>query len=794
MATPMIQTFARVSLTPLMRLALAVASSIALALAGCDASSAAPAEPAPVSKDDGLSTARELLARTDLAAYHGWIKYLLARADAAVDGNERTRLGDWGRRILQEPASLEKLRGVHEWAYESKVDGSGQPFVINVPTDYTPNRRVPLFVHLHGYGADHLDEKMVDQNGPFELAVLGRSRGSGFRALGEADVVEAIDYVQRHWAIDPARIHLVGSSMGAHGAAALAARFPDRFASVWTFSGWLSDLPLENLLTVPVYALHGARDPIVPAIADRGPLDNLLAAGGDATYVELADGGHDLGEYGEAIAAGEAWCSRKVSPSPTSVRHIDFTALDGNAARAWWAEISEWGAVAAPARFELTAEANALVARLDNVASLRIRISESPFSLDRPLRVSVGSQTLLRAAPLPASLLVRRTQGGWELSDDSAAAAPFRLHTPGGANQLYAGSPLLIVYGTRGGAATARAMRDAALAARQSTSAAWGGASSARGRDGVPLDRELFGGLPIRADRDVTPDDIREHDLVLIGSATQNGVVETLAAQLPVSLGDGRIRYSDGVTVASAGNALGLVHYNPLATSRLLFWVASEDDRAYANGGVPRLMDATIGLDSVVMDAHDSHLVIGRSFDSRWRWISRTEGPPLPDSLAETSALNATLAGSLRRATDTDFALSGDVGFELKRRRWPSVSKSLAPGVTQLSDVAGLLYYEPVVLLTLSGTELRQAAENFAALRDIAFEPPFDPAQLDGDRAYSLVLTADQLWPFGRHADVQPRRYRRAPLTAAAAFAQFAPLMPSTRHLAEAEDRRAAPH
>src|SRR4029453_12023810 len=94
MAPRMIPRTARVSVAPLLRLALAVASSIVLALAGCDASSAPPA--GTVSRDDGVSTARELLARTELAAYHGWIKYLLARADAAVDGDERSRLADWG--------------------------------------------------------------------------------------------------------------------------------------------------------------------------------------------------------------------------------------------------------------------------------------------------------------------------------------------------------------------------------------------------------------------------------------------------------------------------------------------------------------------------------------------------------------------------------------------------------------------------------------------------------------------------------------------------------------------------
>ena len=36
---------------------------------------------------------------------------------------------------------LGALTGVQEWAYESPVDGSGQPFKMAIPSDYDPARR-----------------------------------------------------------------------------------------------------------------------------------------------------------------------------------------------------------------------------------------------------------------------------------------------------------------------------------------------------------------------------------------------------------------------------------------------------------------------------------------------------------------------------------------------------------------------------------------------------------------------------------------------------------------------------
>ena len=87
------------------------------------------------------------LARPELKDYRGWLKFLRYEAETAVarhgadsnDAREKiARLKDWMQRIDADPNLLGKLRGVQEWAYESPVDGTGQPFKIMIPTDYDP--------------------------------------------------------------------------------------------------------------------------------------------------------------------------------------------------------------------------------------------------------------------------------------------------------------------------------------------------------------------------------------------------------------------------------------------------------------------------------------------------------------------------------------------------------------------------------------------------------------------------------------------------------------------------------
>ena len=92
--------------------------------------------PAAVFAEAG-ARADAALARADLAAYRGWIKYLRTDAGTAVmrqgaaskDATEKIhRLDDWVARITADPNLLATLRGVQEWAYESGADDSGQPF------------------------------------------------------------------------------------------------------------------------------------------------------------------------------------------------------------------------------------------------------------------------------------------------------------------------------------------------------------------------------------------------------------------------------------------------------------------------------------------------------------------------------------------------------------------------------------------------------------------------------------------------------------------------------------------
>jgi hypothetical protein len=752
---------------------------VRVAFAAQPDSTAVPGE-RPVSLEQARFRARTMIERPELAAYRGWIKFLVFEAEnaavrmgtnrAAVN-EKTTRLVEWLERIESNPAVLTTLRGVQEWAYESPADDSGQPFRLNIPTDYDPTRPAPLSVYMHGYSGNHLEHStgMKSHGEFFEMAVLGRGRGVGYFGLAEADVLQAIDYVQTHWKVDPDRIHIKGGSMGGGATLRLGSRYPHRFASGQPTCGFGVDLPVANLLTFPIYATHSDDDWTVPVLLSRGPLARLRQLGGEAIFDETNGFGHAVWDYAAGNERGDAWANRQKRPDSRTVRRLDFTALDGDAARDWWVEIVEWGLEPRPARFIVRAATdNTLYAELLNISRLRLSLKDSPFDRSQALHVSVaGAVPFEIPAPLPESIVVAANRGTWQVDRD-AAPAGVRLHTPGGPLLLYDGSPLLIVYGTHGNAALCEAMRLAAEAASKSANPGWAGGGPA-GSDGVPHSQNLYGHLKVKADREVSDADMQRCHLILIGDAIQNSVVGQLAYALPLQLAQGQITCSDGTAFVGTHRVLGLVHYNPLAAQRLIFWVAAEDPAGYGleNSIVQNAARRFIGADLLIMDAVQPLLVASRSFDSRWHWnTERATSPLLSASLLSHESLAVGMAEAIRLAAGADFAVAAPLG--------PAHTDAFVSGTTRLADLLPIYYHEPIGLFDVSGAELLdmdRSLQGSGGEPSIRFQPSL--GKILPHRTYRVAIAAGQVSPFASLTKAGPRSFRVTDLQAAEAFQRF---------------------
>lgn len=259
------------------------------------------------------------------------------------DGSRQVRdvafrpLLDHAMRLLDAAESganpLPPAAGDQERHYRLKAAERYEPYRLVIPASWDGRSALPLVVALHGSAGDHHSmlasgklAAAVARRGWAVLSPMGYSPNSGWGnhlpvvlANGtmpaprpstiagvvlprdgvnpepaEEDVLAALADVRAHYPIDARRIYLMGNSMGGEGTWHLAARHPRLWAAAAPGAGAIApDLyDYRALGRLPVLGVHGDRDPIISFDATRNMVERLKAAGGDATMLAIAGGGH----------------------------------------------------------------------------------------------------------------------------------------------------------------------------------------------------------------------------------------------------------------------------------------------------------------------------------------------------------------------------------------------------------------------------------------------------------------------------------------------------------------------
>lgn len=161
-------------------------------------------------------------------------------------------------------------------------------YLVFLPAKYhAGHRRWPVILFLHGIGECGTDIWLTAKYGPmryvekhpdFPFIVVAPQCPIGTKWSNQA-ILNVLDDAIARYSIDTNRIYLTGLSQGGFGVWNLATTFPGRFAAVAPISGggdilgfiicrWNPERtkPLQDL---PVWAFHGAKDPVVPVSEDK---------------------------------------------------------------------------------------------------------------------------------------------------------------------------------------------------------------------------------------------------------------------------------------------------------------------------------------------------------------------------------------------------------------------------------------------------------------------------------------------------------------------------------------------
>ncbi len=208
---------------------------------------------------------------------------------------------------------------------EIRVEGESYKYQVYVPAAWTPQRKWPVILFLHGAGERGADGFRQTRVGlpahirtreiPAVVVMPQCRRGKWWGESDmEAQAFGALDRTMSEFNGDPDRLYLTGLSMGGYGVWAFGYKFPKRFAALAPVCGGVrgrgyfrvpdwhpsSRSPQEpyseaarGIGRTPVWAFHGEIDRVVPVSESRNMVRALRNSGGDVRYSEYKGVSHN---------------------------------------------------------------------------------------------------------------------------------------------------------------------------------------------------------------------------------------------------------------------------------------------------------------------------------------------------------------------------------------------------------------------------------------------------------------------------------------------------------------------
>ncbi len=184
------------------------------------------------------------------------------------------------------------------------VDGTSRLYSVFVPRDYSPQKKYPAIVFLHGVleaGGDatknlgvgigpHVRDNAATW--PF-ITIFPQSSSDWQDAEKQRICMAVLDDVSRRYSVDQDRVILTGLSNGGQGTWIIGANYKNRFAALVPIAGHAARDYCDKLTGIPIWCFHNSVDPFVPSGGSADMCKRINDAGGSAKYTEYGGFGHN---------------------------------------------------------------------------------------------------------------------------------------------------------------------------------------------------------------------------------------------------------------------------------------------------------------------------------------------------------------------------------------------------------------------------------------------------------------------------------------------------------------------
>ena len=191
----------------------------------------------------------------------------------------------------------------------SELQTYGRGYLVYLPEWYEdqPGKTWPLIYFLHGYGdrgpnvfllAKASPFMFIREKGslPFIIVAPLLNASSDYTSFPEAYMDGVLTEIQAEYRVDAKRIYVTGLSMGGEATYRFAVHQPETFAAIAPLSAYVDPETLSMIGLIkdlPIWAIHGADDTIVPLAKGQQPVDALKAAVSNIRFTILTGHDHD---------------------------------------------------------------------------------------------------------------------------------------------------------------------------------------------------------------------------------------------------------------------------------------------------------------------------------------------------------------------------------------------------------------------------------------------------------------------------------------------------------------------
>lgn len=437
-------------------------------------------------------------------------------------------------------------------AFRSVIDDEFLFYGVRLPKGFDPNQRYRLEVLLHSGGALIWRANWLHDFGPpvrmnggslpgdaITIVPCGRGNNS-YKGMGRIAVIEAIRDAQKHYPIDEDRIMVGGASMGGTGAYALAAFYPDVFASGHSLTGSpIYNVPKGQGSLDPTCVMENLANTAFCQFLEPGDMEarlgrlwteglQKLSADHPGYYAHrsILDPKGSHGRIDPALVKdGMAWARSQRRPAwpkyvvlkAYTLRHnrAHWVSLDAMADAGTWAKVE--ARLATPRSIQVTTQ---------NVRAFHLDLSHFPNGAEE-IEVKIDESAPFRVPPTGERYFSK--EESWKASPPPQESIAKRHALSGPAYDVFMGEPVMFVYGTAQGRSADEGEKLIDGVVQSFFGKADGGTT-------------LHGKFRRCADTEVPTGN--QH-LVLVGRPETNHYLKKIADHLPVKFGPGAITLGD---------------------------------------------------------------------------------------------------------------------------------------------------------------------------------------------------------------------------------------------------------